>query len=430
MNDMGGKFDDLAARFTAFTGRILKTDGRYLLHGGFWSFIGQGSAIVSSLALAVVISRYVPKDVYGDYKYALAVIGILSIFTLNSLSSAVFQSIARGFDGALLDGFRINLRWSILAFVGALGIAAYYLFAHNFVLAFCILLGGCVMPFQNSANLFIAFLAGKKDFARRALYADMLGNIIPAILMIAVALWLPNLIALVVAYFIGNLAVDLYFFRRTMQLYKPDPEKKDPAMKTYGLHLSAIGILGGIAGNFDQILLFHFVSAADLAVYAFSIGILDQVKGPAKMLDTMMQAHFANRDSSDIKSGIGNKMLWMLGVAVLMIAVYYVCAPFIFKILFPAYLAAISYSRLYVFNLLSLAVVPISSYFTAHKKIKEQYISSIGGNAIIIIFMSVGTIFWGLWGLIAARVAASIASSLLSLILYWYATRIDMGVAG
>jgi hypothetical protein len=324
-----------------------------------------------------------------------------------------------------MDGFRINLRWSVLAVVAAFGVAAYYLFAHNLALAFCILLGGCVMPLQNSTNLFISFLSGKRDFRRSTIYGAVIGNIVPAALMIGVALWMPNLIALVCAYFIGNLATDLYLFVRTMRLYRPDAEKKDPAMKTYGFHLSAIGILMTIEGASDQILAYHFLGAVALAIYSFSIGIPDQVKGPTKMLDAMMQARFANRGSSEIKSGIGNKMLWMLAFAVGVIAIYFVAAPWLYRILFPAYTASIPYSRLYAFNLLGLGTVPINSYFSAHKKIKEQYVANAGGAAISTVFMAVGTIFWGLWGLVAARLAASFACAILSLVLYWHATTTD-----
>jgi O-antigen/teichoic acid export membrane protein len=397
-----------AMSYTAdFAGRILKTDGRYLLRGGFWSLIGQGAAVVSSLALAVIVSRYVPKDVYGEYKYALAVVGFLSIFSLNDLSTAVFQSVSSGFDGALMEGFRINLRWSVLVIAGAVSVAAYYFFAHNLALAFCVLLGGCVMPLQNSSNLFMSFLAGKRDFARNTIYANIIGNIIPVALLIVTALWMPNLIALISVYFLGNLAVDLCLFLRTIQVYKPDPEKKDPAMKVYGLHLSAIGILSGVAGSLDQILLFHFVSAADLAIYAFSIGILDQIKGPLKMLDSMMQARFAGRNASDITSGIGNKMFWMFVTAVAVIGTYYVAAPWIYKLLFPTYTASISYSRLYALSYIGITYYPISSYFVAKKMVWEQYVSILGGSMVQIALITIGTIGWGLWGLIAGRVLAS-----------------------
>lgn len=417
-------FPSLKERFTRlllWSEKYTKTDMVYLSRGGFWSVLGQVTAAVCSLALAIIMSRYVSKDVYGNYKYALAVIGIISIFTLNNLSTAVFQSIARGFDGSLFEGFRINLRWSVLAVCGAIAVAAYYTFEHNFALAFCILVGSCVMPFQNSTNLFISFLSGKRDFARKSLYADVLGNIVPAACMIATAVVWPNLIALVSVYFLSNLAVDFYSYMRIVQIYRPDAQKKDAGMERYGQHLSAMGILGGIAGNIDQVLVFHFVGAIDVAIYTFATGILDQSKGPLKMLDTMMQARFAGRESSDIESGIGNKMLWMLGTGIAAMAIFWFAAPWIYHILFPAYTSSVAYARLYSFNFLGFGTVPVASYLSAHKKVKEQYISNVCGNAALIVFMSVGVIFWGLWGLVAGRVAASIVNALILLILYIHA---------
>lgn len=416
------------SRAADLIGRVLRTDGRYLLSGGFWSLMGQGAAILSSLALAVIVSRFVPKDVYGNYKYVLAVVGMFSILSLNNLSTAVFQSVSKGFEGSMFEGFRVNLRWSGLVFLAAIAVCAYYAFAGNVALAFCILLGGCAMPLQSSANLFISFLGAKQQFARRTIYADVLGNIVPAVALILTAIYFPSLIALVCVYFLSNLAVDLFFYLRTVSLYRPDPTRIDPGMTRYGFHLSAIGILGGIVGNIDQILLFHFAGAIDLAVYSFAIGILDQIKGPAKMLDSMMQARFASRERSDIDSGMGNKMLWMFVASLVVIAAFWFAAPVLYGTFFPTYIASLAYARLYSFNLLGLAAIPVGSYFSSHKKIKEQYIATAGGNLITIVFMFVGVVVWGLWGLIAARIAASLVTGVLSIILYLHATEAAIGL--
>ncbi|HQT83008.1 MAG TPA: oligosaccharide flippase family protein, partial [Candidatus Paceibacterota bacterium] len=92
--------------------RYTKMDMVYLARGSFWSIAGQVSASLIALTLSVAMARYVPKDIYGQYKYVLAIVSTLSAFSLSGIGTAVLQSVARGFDGALADGFKANLRWS------------------------------------------------------------------------------------------------------------------------------------------------------------------------------------------------------------------------------------------------------------------------------------------------------------------------------
>ena len=75
-----------------------KTDMVYLASGGFWSVVGQSAAAFTSLALAVVVSRYLPKDVYGDYKYVLAVATTGSSFGTPG-STQVTDSNGAGISG-------------------------------------------------------------------------------------------------------------------------------------------------------------------------------------------------------------------------------------------------------------------------------------------------------------------------------------------
>ena len=406
--------------FLRWSEKYTKTDMVYLARGGFWSLAGQIIAAIVALGVSVIFGRYVPKDVYGNYKFILSIVGILSIFSLSNMGTAVAQSAARGYDGALIQGYKLNLRWSILIFVGAIGFGAYYSYFGNFALAIGIALGGCVTPFLSGANLAGSYLNGKQDFPRATLYFGILGVIIPALALIGTIFITKNLLILVCVYFISNLIVDFYFYVRTVRLYHTREGMFDAGMFSYGKHLSIMGMIAGIAGGLDQLLLFHYTGAINLAVYAFAIGILDQVKGPVKTLDKMMQARFSNRGTAHIEASMENKMFWMLLVGISGIALFYVAAPFIYETLFPAYTDAIPYARLYACTLLGFGTVPIASYFASHKKIREQYFMNVGGSVVQILCMVVGVLWLGLWGLVLARVIANTINSLIILALYYF----------
>jgi O-antigen/teichoic acid export membrane protein len=410
-------------RLLRWSERYTKTDMVYLATGGFWSALGQFVASLLSFLLAIGVAHLLSKDAYGEYKYILAAVSILGMFSLTGLGSAVFQSVARGFDGALQEGFLVNLRWSIVMVLGALGLSTYYFLLHNNTLAIGVLVGGCFSPFLASANLSNNFLAGKKDFRRQSIYFDVIENLIPVGSLFATILLTQNPAIIAAVYFISNTFTTLYIYWRVIRTYAPNPAKKDPGMFSYGGHLSVMGILGTIANNIDQIALFHFVGPVELAVYNFATALPDQIKGPAKMLDSMLQARFAAHDDQAIRNDMRNKMFWLAVSSLIFVVAYIVLAPAVFHIFFPKYLDAVPYSQIYMLSWLVLGLSPAASFLSIRKKVKELYYSTLIGNTVQIGAIVIGTMYWGLPGLIGARITARIFGSSLNYMLYRYSAK-------
>ncbi len=316
------------------------------------------------------------------------------------------------------QGFWENLRWSLFIFLGALVAAVYYFTLHNTTLAIGILVGGCLSPLLTSANLAGAFLGGKKDFKRQSLYFGLWGSGIPIVALIGAIFVSTNPLWLVIVYCVANTASSLYFYKRTVDVYHPDAAKKDPGMMRYSKHLSFLGVLGGIAGNLDQVLLFHYVGAAELATYNFATAILDQTGGPLKTVSSMITARYATHSDKSIADNIWNKvfLLFLLGVAI--IVVYIPLAPIIYRFLFPGYVDSIPYSQVYALSMLSVVFSPFGAYLSAKRKIKAQYISSILSYVLEIVVMLAGVIGWGLWGIIVARVLLRLGGGIPTIMLY------------
>mgnify|MGYP003349979917 CR=1 FL=1 len=266
--------------------------------------------------------------------------------------------------------------------------------------------------------MFGPFLGAKKDFARQTIYMDVIANIIPVVSLIVTAYISPNVVSLITTYFLSNCAVYLYLYFRTKDIYRVDDTKRDSHMLIYGKHLSLIGVLAGFAGNIDKLLLFHYVAAAQLAVYVFATGILDQLKGPLKTLDTMMQARFATRQDKDLQSGMPSKMLWMFLFSTILIVGFIIFVPYVYRILFPKYIEAIPYAQVYAFLLLGWTFTPVTSYLVSKKRIREQYFITITASVFQIFAVFVGIVGWGLWGLIIARVASSLTTGLITILVY------------
>lgn len=405
--------------------RYTKTDMVYLASGGFLSLVSQATALGGALALAVMVSHYMPKTSYGEYKYILSIIALLSSFSLNGIGGAVLQSAAQGFDSALQKGFWANLRWSFVIFIGALVSALYYFWAGNVTLAAEILIGGSLSPFIASASLFSPFLAGKKNFVYQTLFS-IGDNLIPTGLMIGTVLLTSSPLALVAVYFVSNALAALFFYRRTQIMYAESVQKHDEAMLGYSKHLSIMGILGGIAENIDQILLFHFVGVVQLATYNFAIAIPNQMRTPIKNIDAMLQARFVNRSAEEIRSSIQNKIVWYLISTITLAAAYYFIAPLLFKFLFPQYLESVRYSQIYMLWIIALSFDPLNSYLSSRKNLKALYTSTVSYSLSKIVLLVVGVLFWGLLGVIVARVATQAIAVVVNYMLYRNVLRTDV----
>lgn len=403
--------------------RYTKTDMVYIARGGFWSTVGQGAVSISTLVLAVVVSMYLSKETYGAYKYILSIVALLSVFSLNGLTGAVFQSVAHGFEGALRHGFFKNVQWSIAVFLGALGIGVYYVYFGNYTLGLGILIGGCLSPFLVSANLASSFLGARRDFARQTLYFGLFGTLAPVVVLILTILLTQSPLVLASVYFVSNTLVALFLYYRVMRLYRPDSTKTDSGMMPYGKHLSAMGVFNVIAGNIDQVILFQFVGPVQVAIYAFAIAIPEQVKGPLKMLDSMIQAKFATRDDTAIRAGMRNKILLLFLFTLATVAAYIAAAPAIFALIFPNYMDAVIYSQIYALSLFGLVLTPASSYLQIKRRVREQYIFNIVTSLFQIAVMLIGVYWWGLLGLVVARVTARFFGGTVTLLLFQRAVR-------
>lgn len=398
--------------------RHTKIDLSYLAHSVSWSLVGQLASSLSAFALSLVISRYVPLEVYGNYKYVISMVGLLGAFSLTGIGTALLQSVARGYDGALIESFTASIRWSVAVFLGALALGAYYLLLGNSALGIGFLLGGCFSPFISATNLYSSYLAGKQDFRRQAIYGGIVNSAVPSLALIVTALIAPRPIPIIAAYLISNLLANFYGYWQTVRLYRPILDSRDSEMQKYAKHLSVIGILTTIANNIDQVLLFHYTSAVELAIYNFATGLVDQSKGPLKTLDSMFQARFATRTESEISGTMHNKYFWIFIASIVAIAVYIPLAPLIYKILFPAYQVAVPYSQVYALSLAAFALMPTTSYLVAKKHLKKQYLNTIFGSLLQVAIMAAGVIGWGLWGLIIARVITRFSGSILTYYLY------------
>lgn len=398
--------------------RYIKVDMVYLASGGFWLTLGQAVSAASVFVLALVFAYILPKETYGTYKYLLSIMGLLSIFTLPGMVTALTRSAAKGL-GPILPAMRERMRFGIIGLVAGLGVSAYYFYMGNHLLGMGVGLIAVFLPIFDPLGTFSGYILGKREFARSTRYMAAT-QIIMLVVLAATAYFFGHYnhpLALLVAYLVGYTLVRLYFLRRTLD--RIIEHKPDPALIPYGRHLSFMGAINQVAMQLDNIILFHYAGAAAVAVYAIAIAPAEQVKGLLSNLGELLFPRLAARSEASVRSALVYKTVVLLIAIVCLIALYIFIVPYFFALFFPKYLDSVFYSQLFALSMLNTAAAPASIFLQAHAKIKDQYAISVSTSIFQIVSMGVGAAFWGILGLVIARIATRLFGGVVILFLAW-----------
>jgi|SRR3989344_3107844 len=382
---------------------FFKTDMIYLVKSGSWLSLSQGVAMLAGFFVSITFANLFPKESFGTYKFILSMVAILGVFSFTGLSTSVVQSVARGFGGSLRQGFRINLKWGIGMVLGGLGLSIYYYLNNNALLAFSFLLAGLLSPLTASAGLYGAYLMGKKDFKRSTFYSTI-RNIIPALALVLTLLLTKSLGIIIAVYFVTGALVPLYLYQRTLRVYQNENKKEDPGLVFYGGHLSAMDIIGNFAHYLDKILIFHYLGAAPLAIYAFAIAPVEQLQGGKKILATLILPKISERPFEELQESGPRKALLLTVYALGLALLWVILAPYFYKFFFPQYLDSVFYSQIYSFTLLAVSGTIFNETLIAHKKKKELYLHRTIVPVVQIVLFFILLPLFGLMGLIVTHV--------------------------
>ena len=394
--------------------RYTKTDMVYLFKGGSWLTLGQIVSSICSFLLAIAFANLLPKETYGSYRYVLSIAGLLAIPTLSGINTAIVQAVARGYEGSFIKGLKTKIRWGLLGGLASLILSSYYYFNDNITLTFAFLITGIFIPFMDSFNIYGALLIGKKKFKISTIY-NIIIKILSFIIIISVLFITNNIFLIIFTYFLSNTLLRLLFLFVTIKKIKIN-RKEDSETIPYGKHLSLIDIISIIASQLDKILVFHYLGAIELAIYAFAIAIPEQIKSLLKNMSTLALPKFSEKSIEKIKKTIFKKMAWMSLFIALGTVFYIIAAPYIYKLFFPQYIESIFYSQLFSISLIAAITILPTSALQAKIAKKELYKLNIYSPIIQIVLLFFFIYFYGILGAIIARVLGRFIGLVIS---YW-----------
>jgi len=279
-----------------------------------------------------------------------------------------------------------------------------------------------LFPFVHSFNLYISFLTGRKLFKTRSQYITfnrlisaltlILGTILITKLNSSTSL---NLIILIAIYFFIPAFVNFIVYNRVKKTFTPN-KKDDEKAVTYGKHLSLMGVMGSIVQRLDQILIFHYLGAMELAVYSFAIYPVEEITSFLDIIPNLAFPKFSKKSKEELKKTFLKKVFQLIVLGFLIMIIYIFLAPLFYKLFLPNYSNSVFYSQVFALSLLiptGLSVTAIDSKIA----IKERYILTIFSKIVKTGLMFALVLSYGIWGIIIGRIIASLLSLILSLFL-------------
>lgn len=408
---MWEKFKNKSYHLLRQSEKYTKTDMVYLTKGGFWLTLGQIISAISTLLLAIAFANLLPKETYGEYKYILSLLGILTIPTLVGINTALSRAIAQGNDGSYTLALKTKIYWGSLGSLGSLILSLYYYLQQNHTLTFAFLIIAIFVPFIEAFLLYSSVLQGKKKFKILSKYNIIIS--ILASLSIFIAIYFTrNLFAILFTYLLSYSILRFIFFKISSKYLQN--KKEDAGMISYGKKLSLMGIIVKVAAHFDKILIFYYLGAIDLAIYSFAIAIPEQAKPFIKNLSTLAFPKFSQQSLEATKNTIFRKIFKAMMVISFFVLIYIFLAPIIYKTLFPQYIASIPYSIMLAISLIAVPGWISLGVLKAHKITRKLYLFNTVSPIFRIIILFILINYYGLTGAVISVIISRFFDLILS----------------
>lgn len=376
--------------------KVLKIDLNYLMRGGTLLSLTQVTSAVFGFFLTFAFARYLDQDVYGIYRYILATYAILVITSLPGLDTAVLETLAKGNHKAYVHSIFIKFKYGFIGTIISIGYGIYHLFTGDIQLFYLFVLVGSFLPFIECLTLYTSVLNAQKRFGFWA-FTEVANQLFSTLGLFATMYFTQNIFLLICAYFLPYILV-----RGVITLYIVnnfiENTNYDPSYLSYGKAMTWYQIITRGIASLDQMVLFHFMGPAQVAVFSIASAIPTRFQSVLKITGTLAFPKYAQASEHEIARSLPRKML-IFGAGILFVCISYaIIAPTFFQIFFPKYLESVSYSQLMMFFVLSGMTYPFGAFLNAHKKITENYLFAILSFSVKALCLVILVPIYGVWG--------------------------------
>lgn len=403
-------------QFLRWSEQYTKTDMVYLASGNFWLISGRVFAVTSGLVLTYALGNLLTPEQFGTYKYVLAMAAFFGALTLGGMGGAITRALAMGKRDIMPGALRAGFLWSLPTSACALVVSLYYLWMGNMVLGVAMFLVAATTPLFTTTGYFKSVLLGMQDFRGLALLG--IGrSLFPVLALIAVLLTTTNVLAVIVTYFLANLAADYVAaslaLRRHHLSRTGDPRAADEVV-AYAKHLSIMGVISQASGTLDQLLLWHFATPAALASYSFALAPVRELRNFSDNIYPLVFPKYATKTVEEMKRSAPLRMLQIFTVSAILALLYIAAAPTLFHYLLPQYTEAVFASQLLALGLLLQPRGIVETMLYAQGNVRIRYVSILAILAVRLVAWGTLIPLWGFMGAVAGLLITDVASALIA----------------
>jgi O-antigen/teichoic acid export membrane protein len=383
---------------------------RSVLGGAGWLAFAQAFTMACGLAATAVWARFMPVEVFGEFRVLIAFTSLAAAFCLVGTGQAAMMSAAKNIDGNLRPLLRSRILANVAASLGLLAAASYYALAPagSWPIAAGLVAAAVLFPIYNVSDIWVSWVNGKSRFRELAIERSVAGAagviaIVIATLSGVTQLWIVAVLYLGLAALV-NLGVLKRIFARQSN------DETDDSIVKYGHHSSvAMGLSGLLA--VDVIILNHVYTPQAVAIYVIALQFPNQLKAGFSVFGQALAPAIYGTDNTRAAWQAMRHRFWLLTlVAVFVGIVGYLLLPVIVTLLFgERYGEAAEYGR---WLWLTTAVFGSTSYLGQALLVTKHpaylYIPNIG-YPLVLLTLYIVLVPYGVSGLILARIVAVIA---------------------
>lgn len=379
-------------------------DIKYYIKNTTYLIIARGVILGCVFLLSILFARFLSEEIYGQYNFIFAILGILSIFTLNGMGIAVQQAVANKNEGILITGIKEKFKWSILGSIIVLGVGIYYFLNGSFLLGKCFIISSLFFPFAYNFKIYSSFFAGKKQFNKVSKYGSITA-IFSLIIVSLVVYFSGNLIHIIIASLLAISLIEGYFFRLTLKKIKSRSDSSQDTI-SFGKHISLMNSASVIANQADKIIVGTLFGFSDLAIYSVASVIPRNISTTTTPISRVAFPRLSAMNKNNAYLAVKKKYLYLVLLAVIISVIMVLLAPYFIPLLYSQkYLNSVPYAQLLFIGLIFTIPTQMlgKALFPSQKEIGKLYKFRIMNSIVQLILLFVLTLSFGILGAVLAR---------------------------
>lgn len=405
--------------------KILKFD-KVIFNNSIYTIIGLLISYTVSLITSVIITRFVSKEIYGNYRFIISVFAIFSIFTIPGLRTGLFKSISQNYDGTYNKSLRFSLKFSIIGIISLIifGLILSFndKFENNFETGITIIICGLFISLFYSLDLWQFLLKGKERFKAFVVQNALISIIhLGLVILLLIVFDFYNVFLLIILYITVKSALNVIFSIRSQKYI--NNKNLDPNWKKQGLSLTILDLSALIFSSSDSVIMGIFLPLESIAIFSITLlignGIIIVIKS---MIEVWVPRIYRHKSDLTIKNMF---FIFLISFIVPFLLGFIIHLPILF-LYTSKYESVILFTQIYIY------IIPFHVFntFLILYLIKHNYNKELNISKIITILLTLLLSFilipiYGIMGAIISSFSFFVIQDISYIIIIRHKKKID-----